>query len=647
MKKLLLFVFLGASLCSYAQQQLGYGAFFAGSYNFHAANFQQLPNVPCCSPGFDGGGGWGLGAGLLVQIPFYDNLFLQPRIGVHDLSGTLTANEDRTVSVNGVPTLTTIVHTIESTLPSLTADVLLGWMATDKLHVLLGPSMFMPLQADYRQQEALNQPGVVFENNSTTRLNSQGAIPSATAMHLAVTVGAQYTIPLSSGGTWQLSPFALYSYNLSDVSSDVTWAVHPLRVGIQLVYSPLDEAAQGNTTTTSNNVTASVTAVGLMRDGRELPSLTLTVEEFLGSAMKPILPYVFFENNSSDLAPRYMRKNPTETQQFSEQQLHSAGMLDMYYELLNIIGSRMAQLPESIITLTGCTSDEGAEKTNAQLAMNRVATVSQYLQETWGISPSRIMLKTRTLPEIPSNVREADGIVENRRVEIVASDPRLLDPVFTTDTTRIVDPPSVRFRPIVTSTAPLATWRIVASQQGINTKEFNGNTTPPATVDWDLMDDQAHVPKAPDALAYVLVAEDVDGLQGASKTLTIPVVQQTIRQKRIEKIDDKEIDRYSFIGFDFGSEAINGHNERMLRLVKKRISLASEVTITGHTDRIGDETLNKNLSMARAQSVSGFLGAKNPNVRGVGEQELLYNNDLPEGRFYNRTVQVVVETPVK
>jgi hypothetical protein len=35
------------------------------------------------------------------------------------------------------------------------------------------------------------------------------------------------------------------------------------------------------------------------------------------------------------------------------------------------------------------------------------------------------------------------------------------------------------------------------------------------------------------------------------------------------------------------------------------------------------------------------------NIRheGVGESTLLYPNDSPEGRFYCRTVQVLIETP--
>ena len=41
------------------------------------------------------------------------------------------------------------------------------------------------------------------------------------------------------------------------------------------------------------------------------------------------------------------------------------------------------------------------------------------------------------------------------------------------------------------------------------------------------------------------------------------------------------------------------------------------------------------------------LGIAGASVAGIGEQDPLYDNALPEGRFYNRTVDIVVETPVE
>ncbi|HRS02270.1 MAG TPA: OmpA family protein, partial [Bacteroidota bacterium] len=62
-----------------------------------------------------------------------------------------------------------------------------------------------------------------------------------------------------------------------------------------------------------------------------------------------------------------------------------------------------------------------------------------------------------------------------------------------------------------------------------------------------------------------------------------------------------------------------------------------------HTDRIGDDSYNLKLSDARAKSTAAVLKNKNVEAYGVGEQNLLYDNTTPEGRFYCRTVQVIVK----
>ena len=56
-------------------------------------------------------------------------------------------------------------------------------------------------------------------------------------------------------------------------------------------------------------------------------------------------------------------------------------------------------------------------------------------------------------------------------------------------------------------------------------------------------------------------------------------------------------------------------------------------------------------SAARAESVKAILLSQNPvyeklEARGIGPAPTLYDNNLPEGRFYCRTVAVEVKTPV-
>jgi len=57
------------------------------------------------------------------------------------------------------------------------------------------------------------------------------------------------------------------------------------------------------------------------------------------------------------------------------------------------------------------------------------------------------------------------------------------------------------------------------------------------------------------------------------------------------------------------------------------------------------------LSQQRADAVRAAFGKTLDNVnvttRGVGSTQLLFPNDTPEGRFYCRMVQVIIETPVE
>jgi OOP family OmpA-OmpF porin len=73
----------------------------------------------------------------------------------------------------------------------------------------------------------------------------------------------------------------------------------------------------------------------------------------------------------------------------------------------------------------------------------------------------------------------------------------------------------------------------------------------------------------------------------------------------------------------------------------------SKVFVYGHTDRMGDDNYNLKLSKQRAQAVAKEFTDYDVTVNGFGEAELMYDNDLPEGRFYCRKVDIVIETPVE
>jgi outer membrane protein OmpA-like peptidoglycan-associated protein len=80
--------------------------------------------------------------------------------------------------------------------------------------------------------------------------------------------------------------------------------------------------------------------------------------------------------------------------------------------------------------------------------------------------------------------------------------------------------------------------------------------------------------------------------------------------------------------------------------IKDRSNDKSQIYVRGYTDAMGDDDVNKRLSQRRAKSVADRLKLKNAIVEGIGEDLLLYSNDTPEGRFYCRTVQIIIETPI-
>jgi len=69
------------------------------------------------------------------------------------------------------------------------------------------------------------------------------------------------------------------------------------------------------------------------------------------------------------------------------------------------------------------------------------------------------------------------------------------------------------------------------------------------------------------------------------------------------------------------------------------------VTISAHTDNVGDDNYNQNLSKGRAKSVLRFLFDRGIDInrmqaRAFGETRPIDTNDTAEGRTRNRRVEL-------
>jgi outer membrane protein OmpA-like peptidoglycan-associated protein len=332
------------------------------------------------------------------------------------------------------------------------------------------------------------------------------------------------------------------------------------------------------------------------------------------------------------------------TEGFSESTL-SKNTIEVYHDLLNIIGQRMRENSAETITLVGCNSNVGDERNNLDLSKARAEGVRRYLQEVWGIDASRINIKAMNLPASPSNNMSEDGQAENRRVEIVPANPSLLRAVAIKNATVRSSPRVIDVVPSVYSEAGLASWSARITQEGRDLRSFSGESTPEKYV-WNVTGDPYPKLEKPVTISYEAV--DRTG-QRKSNAVSVDVKQMSIRRKRFEQKDDKRIDRFSLIVFDFNKADLNADNKRILEEVQSRIEPNSVVTIAGYADKSGDAEYNRDLARRRCMEVEKVIAVKSvkPLISPIGSDILLYDNSTPEGRAYCRTVQIIIETPIK
>lgn len=380
----------------------------------------------------------------------------------------------------------------------------------------------------------------------------------------------------------------------------------------------------------------------------------LVMEEVQTWDLYPLLNYVFFDLGSSKLPSRYILfKSPEETKNFADTTI-AGGTLNKYYHILNIYGYRLNQYPNTKIEIVGTTDDVSNEEKRPNLPKERAEFVFNYFKDVWKINPDRMKLTFRNKPLLPSNQKDSLGMQENRRVEILCDDWNITKPVFDKDPTTFPQPEEMKF--VIKNgieDAIIAQRRIVITRKGEEWNTLNniGTTTPSFIWDWTNLDSK--YPKDEVPYTAQLIVTTKSGAECMSDPITIPVKQISTLEKKTSVVGDSTLERYNLILFPFNSAEAGEANNRIMReYVYERVKPTSVVEVVGHTDVVGLFDHNQKLSERRANTVQDGIhkttGGKYAvlNKKGVGEDDPLYTNDLPEGRFYNRTVQVVIRTPV-
>jgi outer membrane protein OmpA-like peptidoglycan-associated protein len=143
--------------------------------------------------------------------------------------------------------------------------------------------------------------------------------------------------------------------------------------------------------------------------------------------------------------------------------------------------------------------------------------------------------------------------------------------------------------------------------------------------------------------------------------LFVPEEEKKKQQKEIEKAlgqDGVSVDsdsrgmiiRFSDILFDFDKYNLSSDARKVLDKLVEIIKTKypnNEIIVEGHTDNIGTDEYNQNLSEKRAQTVATILknklGHDKVSYRGMGKSKPIDDNSTPAGRQRNRRVEIIIK----
>jgi|GEM_PF-4844635 len=107
------------------------------------------------------------------------------------------------------------------------------------------------------------------------------------------------------------------------------------------------------------------------------------------------------------------------------------------------------------------------------------------------------------------------------------------------------------------------------------------------------------------------------------------------------------------IHFDFNSDALTDKGEQQVRQLASALNIGklkdSSLQLIGHTDSVGTDTYNLDLSQRRSKSVMKFLltidsdFSKRVSTKGVGESQLLSHGTTDEDHQLNRRVEIQIK----
>ncbi len=634
----------------YAMPKWFFGVAGAANFNFYDGTIRYLSedgynNGPFVAPAafHDGFGIKPFGAGL-VEYLFNEKWGLTLKLG-YDGRGGLW---DEIMAPCDCPS------ELETNLSYFVFEPSLRYTPfSGGFHLFAGPRVSFNYQKDFKYTRDLQHTDGIWKH--------EGKLGDINEVLLSMQIGAGYDILLSKSTSkmkYILTPFVSFHPYFGQVPRDTdTWSVTTVRAGLAFklgrgIAKPIPIDIEPEVPDVDPDTEPEI-AEPPVSFGVRPPVLT---ERNITNEIFPLRNYIFFDEGSSNLPERYVYLSPTEAADFNEDDLRnsvlfarpqqgSAQML-IYYNIMNILGDRMRENSNTSIRLVGSSAGIGPE-----IGRQQAEAVKQYLVSNFGIAAQRITTSGSDWPAIPSfrGSEQPDArlrIASDRRVEILTSSRELLmngenalsgnlKPVMFARSDEGELDSHIVFN-LSNAERYMENWFVELTSPTGESVELGPFTT-----------SQESIP------AYQILEVGGSGVyQVEMKGRSIEGLDIS-RETTVELMDvdivENHILRFSML-YEFDRSATPpAYKNYLVETIAQLIPENARVIINGHTDIIGDDDHNYNLSLQRARSAKLLIEEALTNlgitdvefeVYGFGKnpEHAPFMNRLPEERFYNRTV---------
>lgn len=606
-----------------------------------------IPDYADCTQ-FANGNGTAIVGGALLELQLAEwSPLLQLRLGVAALSGNFTHTFDAGPirGTDGQLIRAMIDNVLSATRLDGTISLSAVGQLAGSLRGHVGVGVQRAFSENYRySQRAITPPNLLLAGRREQRIQ-EGVIFPAAGLAAYLSGGIGYGFPIGEN-SW-LEPELSARYSLTSLVGPQTWRSLQLAVGGALRFGfpaqPPPPPPPPDTPAVPPPPPPPPVLAATIRTHPD--TVQVRIEEQDSIETLPLLNQIFFAEGSDVIPQRYRQLEAQAIEGFGNAQLIGSA-LDVYYQMLNVIGMRMRRTPDATLTITG---HRNGHENQPRLGQRRAESVKRYLVDVWRIPSRRIKVAGGGMPQNPASEAMAEGAEENARVEITSNDLNITGPVIRRHIQRIATPPSITFYPRVVAEAGLARWSLDVLEQSSRWKSFAGGARRmPDSIVWEWRNDRGELPSLPMQLQYALRVTDSTGAAAATPLRQIDVAYNALSDT---PQDDTTIENYSLLLFNFDSPTISRSDMALLKAIIEQTESGAIVRLTGHTDSLGEDGHNRQLAIERANEVAKVFRSLAPEgVRvtvdegACGERERFPYN-TPEGRSHCRTVMIEIRTP--